>query len=186
MILLTFYKEIDEISQDFNQEFGHLSTAQLNWKINPSTWSIAQNINHLIVINQSYFSTVEQLKNGSYRLPLHGRIPLVTSLFGKMILDAVSPDRRKKMKTFPIWEPQQSDFSNDIITSFLNHQETLKNTIKFCSILMKQKVAISSPANKCIVYKLETAFQIMISHEKRHLEQAREVKTRMFTSLADQ
>jgi len=26
-----------------------------------------------------------------------------------------------------------------------------------------------------IVYKLETAFDIMVAHEKRHLEQAREI-----------
>jgi hypothetical protein len=34
---------------------------------------------------------------------------------------------------------------------------------------------ISSPANKNIEYKLETAFDIIVAHEKRHLEQAREV-----------
>jgi hypothetical protein len=34
---------------------------------------------------------------------------------------------------------------------------------------------ISSPANKIIVYKLEIAFDIIVAHEKRHLEQAREV-----------
>jgi hypothetical protein len=34
---------------------------------------------------------------------------------------------------------------------------------------------ISSPANKNIVYKLETAFDIIVSHEQRHLEQAKEI-----------
>jgi hypothetical protein len=41
--------------------------------------------------------------------------------------------------------------------------------------LVDKGTIISSPANKIIVYKLEIAFDIIVAHEKRHLEQAREV-----------
>jgi hypothetical protein len=41
--------------------------------------------------------------------------------------------------------------------------------------LVAKGTVIASPANKNIVYKLETAFDIIVSHEQRHLEQAKEV-----------
>jgi hypothetical protein len=40
---------------------------------------------------------------------------------------------------------------------------------------LEKGTVISSPANKYIVYKLETAFDIIVAHEERHLEQAKEV-----------
>jgi hypothetical protein len=40
---------------------------------------------------------------------------------------------------------------------------------------VERDVVISSPANRNIVYKLKTAFDIIMSHEQRHFEQAKEV-----------
>ncbi|MBK8565848.1 MAG: DinB family protein [Saprospiraceae bacterium] len=42
--------QLDEITGQFKADFGKLSLAELNWKPNPQTWSIAQNMEHLIVI----------------------------------------------------------------------------------------------------------------------------------------
>ena len=41
--------------------------------------------------------------------------------------------------------------------------------------MLGKGVVISSPANKNIVYKLETALDIITTHEKRHFEQARRI-----------
>ena len=47
--------------------------------------------------------------------------------------------------------------------------------VRGCKDLLEKGTVISSPANKNIVYKLENAFDIITTHEQRHLEQAREV-----------
>ncbi len=65
--------------------------------------------------------------------------------------------------------------SEDILQQFEKHQSELKQQIAFCEKLIGKGAVISSPANKNIVYKLETAFDIIVSHEERHLEQAKEV-----------
>ena len=49
-------EEIEKTTQDFIESFGGLNESQLNWKPNPQTWSIAQNINHLLVINKTYYT----------------------------------------------------------------------------------------------------------------------------------
>lgn len=90
-------------------------------------------------------------------------------------LNAVEPVRKKKMKTFPIWEPTASQVTDDILGQFEKHQTELKRQIETAKDLIEKGTIISSPANKNIVYKLETAFDIIVSHEQRHLEQAKEV-----------
>jgi len=168
-------KKIDETTNEFKESFGALSVEQLNFKPNAQTWSIAQNIDHLIVINETYYPVINSIREGNYKTPFLAKLGFMVSFLGKTILDAVQPDRKKKMKTFPIWEPAKSEISGDILSRFEKHQTDLKNLITGSKDLLEKRTVISSPANKNIVYKLETAFDIITTHEQRHLAQAREV-----------
>ena len=168
-------QSLDKSTQDFLEAFGSFTPEQLNWKPDPNTWSIAQNLDHLITINRTYFPVLDSLHEGTYKVPYHGKIGFVTSYLGKMILQGVGPDRKKKIQTFPIWEPSRSEINEDILQRFATHQEELKGYIQGSSNLLDQKVVISSPANKNIVYSLQSAFDIIVAHERRHLEQAKEL-----------
>lgn len=166
---------LGDISRQSITEFGSLTIEQLNWKPNLNTWSIAQNLDHLIVVNETYFPVLASLKAGTYTTPFIAKIGFMVSFLGKTVLNAVQPDRMKKMKTFPIWEPTASNVIGDILNRFQNHQNELIQKIEGARELVEKGVVISSPANKNIVYKLETAFDIIVSHEQRHLEQAKEI-----------
>lgn len=166
---------IDSTTEVFQTHYGSLTVEELNWKPNPGTWSIAQNIDHLIVINQTYFPILSELKSGSYKLPFIAKFGFMVSFFEKTVLNAVKPDRKKKMKTFPIWEPASSQISDNILEKFVEHQAELKRQIAASKVLLEKKVVISSPANKFIVYKLATAFEVIVTHEERHLAQSEEV-----------
>lgn len=167
-------QRIDNVTERVVSHFSDLTMEELNWKPDPDTWSIAQNLDHLITINESYFPILADLRLGKFEPPLMGKFGFMVSLFGKTILKSVQPDRKKKIKTFPIWEPRSSQIPADIVEKFKQHQAELKQQIDNSKKLIKQGAIISSPANKNIVYKLETAFQIIITHEQRHLVQAME------------
>jgi hypothetical protein len=167
--------QIDKITSDFKHSFGSLTISELNWKPNQNTWSIGQNLDHLIVINGTYHPVIKAVRAGTYRLPFLGKFDFMVSFMGRTVLNAVQPDRKKRMKTFPIWEPTKGDIKDDIWTRFEQHQNELKKLILSCSDLLDEGTVISSPANRNIVYKLETAFDIIVSHELRHFEQALEV-----------
>ena len=144
----------------------------MNWRPNPKAWSIAQNIDHLIRINESYFSQLEELHLGSFKAPFIGKLGFLVSFFGKSILKSVEPSNTKKISTFPIWQPSNSKIDGGILERFKAHQEKLKLEIKKSTDMIAQNAIISSPANKWIVYRLETAFDIIVLHEKRHLKQS--------------
>ena len=99
----------------------------------------------------------------------------MVSFFWKRVLEAVQSDRKKKTKTFPIWEPSSGQILKGILERFKKHQSELKKRIENSRDLVEREIIISSPANKNIVYKLETAFYIIVTHEKRHYEQSRVV-----------
>jgi hypothetical protein len=176
--------QIDDVTASFNNAFGQLTQEQLNQKPDPTAWSIAQNIDHLIVINSTYYPIIKQVKENRYQLPWLGKIGFLVSFLGKAILRSVQPDRKTRTKTFPIWEPAKSDIGSDILVRFAEHQERLKQMIISCADLLQTGTIISSPANKNIVYKLETAFDIIVAHERRHFEQAKEVYGRIRSQVS--
>jgi hypothetical protein len=168
-------QKIDRVTKAVVTEFGTLNQDQLNWKPHASVWSIAQNLDHLIVINTTYFNIPKQLRAGNYSLPWMAKFNFMVNFLGKTILKSVEPAAHKKIKTFPIWEPSKSKISGDVVPQFVLHQIQLKDLITNSTDLIERGAVISSPANRAIVYKLEMAFQIIAAHEERHLRQAREV-----------
>lgn len=166
---------IDHTTAEVIRKFGALSPDQLNLKPSPDTWSIAQNLDHLIVINSSYVPVIEAVREGMISLPFLARFGFWVKFCAKMILKSVNPDRQKKMDTFPIWEPSPAFLPDNIIQLFSEHQEALKKLLKESEDLIHSEQVIPSPANKNIVYTLGSAFEIIVTHEERHLAQAIEV-----------
>ncbi len=166
---------IDKTTAEVVSRFGALSPKQLNLKPSPDRWSIAQNLDHLIVINSSYVPVLQAVRENSLSLPFVAKLGFWPKFCAKMVLKSVSPDRQKKMDTFPIWEPSPVVLPDNIIQLFTDHQEALKTLISESKDLISDGQIISSPANKNIVYSLENAFEIIVTHEERHLNQATEV-----------
>ena len=167
--------QIDKTTSHFTESFGKLSEEELNWRPNGNTWSVAQNVHHLIAINETYYPVIEKVRSNHLSLPWIAGIGFMVTFFGNVILKSVAPDRKKRMKTFPLWEPSSSNISGDILERFRHHQDELKNLIQSSADLLNRGTIISSPANRNIVYRLNTAFDILVTHEMRHYNQAMEV-----------
>lgn len=157
----------------FEAAFDKLNEEQLNWKPHDNVWSIAQNIEHIIIINETYFPIFDAIYHNTYAKPFLSRISFIPSILGSFILKSVQPDRKNKIKTFPIWEPNRS--STGIINVLIEHHKTLITNIERINDRKLEKIIISSPANRHIVYSLSKALEIIATHEKRHLEQAKEI-----------
>lgn len=168
-------QDLNTTTQAFQTEFGGLSAEELNWKPNPKAWSIGQVMEHLIAVNRTYYPILDSLEAGTFKKPFLAKIPPVYKFFGNMILKGSEPTRKRKAKTFPMWEPTTSDVEPDILSRFTLEQQTLIDRIKSSKEFLERGAVIHSPVNRNIPYTLERAFDIITVHEKRHLNQAREV-----------
>lgn len=164
--------EIDLVSQKAKDSFEGLDKIILFQKPDNKTWSIAENLEHLIKVNSSYFPIFKKLKEGKFRAAFISKIGFFTKLFGEMIYKSVSDGGKKKVRTFSLWEPQIQDQNFDILEKFLFHQEDLKDWISELEMFINKGEIIHSPANPLIVYSLPRALDIIVAHEKRHLDQA--------------
>lgn len=168
-------EQIDTITQNFNSAFGELTADELNEQPLPGKWGIAQHIDHLIVLNNSYLAMIEACRKGTHQPPWLANLGFIPAALGNMLLKAVQPSNPKRTQTFPMWEPRQEAFDADILGQFEQHQVWVKQAITDSKDLLKAGAIISSPANRYIVIKLATVYDILISHEQRHYELAYEV-----------
>jgi hypothetical protein len=167
-----WHTKIDYITKEFKERFSDLSTQEINQKPSADSWSVAENLQHLIAVNESYFPTFVQLSEGKYKAPFIAKIPMLVNAMGKLILKSVSPIRQKKIKTFPVWEPAQGKIEGDIIKRFSDQQNKLKSWVEKLEPNIAKGAIIASPANQSVVYTLEKAIEIIVSHEHRHLNQS--------------
>ncbi len=160
-----------QLSKEYKTVLATVDDRTFNTKPNAQTWSVAEVIDHVIKTNESYFPTIADLKAGKHKVPALGRIGFINNFFGNFILSAVEPTRKRKVKTFPVWEPSVSGLDRSLEQKFYTHQEEFARLIESCAPQLEQGALISSRANKNIVYKLDKAFDILVAHEERHLNQ---------------
>jgi hypothetical protein len=170
--------QVDAISEEAAWRFAKLSREQLNWKPAPEQWSIAQCLDHLIVTNRQYIPQIEAIIEGKKRTTFWERLPWLPHFFGRLIIQSVDPARQKKVKTFDVFEPRQSDIPLSIVEDFRRHNEVLKSMMHRSDHVDHKKSIITSPAASYITYSLHDAFQFMVLHEKRHINQARKLTER--------
>ncbi|WP_165395234.1 DinB family protein [Flagellimonas allohymeniacidonis] len=164
---------IDKITQEFEQYFDNLGLDYMNCQPNIHTWSIAQNIEHLIVTNESYALVIRSVRQGTCKLPPYARFDFAVDFFGRRVLNAVQSDNKRKLRTFKVWRPGSGASEKGILDRFIKHQSDLKIMRANAMDLVHEKVVIPSPGNPKIVYTLGMAFEIILAHERRHLEQAK-------------
>jgi hypothetical protein len=172
--ITAWHQEVDDISAEFKRQFSDLTIQELNRKPNAATWSVAENLEHIIAVNQTYFPVMEQLHAGKYKPHPLAKIPLYVNFMGNTLLKSVGPDRRKKMKTLPVWEPRTAAADPEILKKFIEHQEQLKQLMRRATPFVTKRTVISSPANRNILYTVDKAFDIILAHERRHFNQATE------------
>lgn len=171
--------QISKNTSMFREAFGKLDAQKLNLKPDSKTWSIAQVIDHLIKTTDSYLPVFDQLNKGTYTVPFTGRFAFLRNFFAKLIKGSVEPERKRKVKTFPVWEPTQSNVPGDILEQFEKNQQKLSELITANRRLIEAGTPISSPANKHIVYPLNDAIDIIVMHQVRHFNQAKEILQRI-------
>lgn len=170
---MNWIKELEKINSEVKETFGALTVEKLHAKPDSRKWSVAENLQHLIQVNESYFPIFERLQKGTFQHAFIGNFGFFRKLFGNMIYKSVADGGKKKIKTFPLWEPKSIDKDEDIVEKLLQQQQILNNWIVTLQPWIEKEAIIHSPANKVIVYTLPKALDIIVAHEKRHLNQAK-------------
>ena len=153
-----------------------LSDAQLNWKPAPDQWSIAQCLEHLTAASSGfnpYF--VAALARGRQRFAAASPPTYEPSLMGRWLIKHVEPESPRKLGAPKIFRPSVSNV-HDALESFLEQQKTFLKFVGETDGIDYNRTRLRSPVTPLVRYTLADAYVITVSHEQRHLQQARRVR----------
>jgi hypothetical protein len=156
--------------------FSNLSFNQFNWNPSPNSWSIAQCLNHLFISDNSYFSYLQNIIDGNYKMSLWEKYSPFTSMLGKAMVSQLQEEVKRKMKTNRKLVPAKDFKEINFIAEYLANLESFLDYIFKCKMVDLDNTIITSPFIGIITYNLRDAFKFLIQHEHRHINQAIRVK----------
>ena len=169
------FDEAEAVAGDARTLFGHLNQEQLNWKPDADSWSVAQCLDHLINSNRSYDPAFDLILKGAYRKTFMHRLPFLPGFFSRILIKAVSPDARRKLKAPGLAQPSSSSIDPQIIELFVTNQRETLAKMKLLEDRDPAEMIITSPFLSVAVYSLLDAFRLMVAHSRRHFDQAQRV-----------
>jgi hypothetical protein len=161
------------VADETRRVFGQLSAEQINWKPSEGEWSIGQCFDHLVISNRPFFQIVGEILEGRQRPRGWERMPLLPRFFGKLLINTLRPDSRRKVNARPAFYPSTSHIPAGIITSFVEQQDRLLDLMEATRGLNLDGITITSPVVRVITYSLMDAYRIIVVHEQNHFVQAR-------------
>jgi hypothetical protein len=168
------------LSNEVKSEFSSLSHDQLFWNPDKNSWSIAQCLAHINAFHSFYIPAFnERIKNSRFQEPSEyfQSSPLGNSTYVKVKLGKVKNVKRK-LRSPKDYNPliNENLKTVDVITEFLAFQENLLQVFEDARKINIRKTKSSFSVRPIVKLRMGDAFQYMIYHTERHVEQARKIK----------
>ena len=161
-------------------EFKDLSEEQLYWNPDRNSWSIAQCLAHLNAFHRFYVPVFEErIKNSRFQEEeeLFQSSPLGNSTYMKVRLGKLKNVKRK-LKSPKDYNPliNTNLKTENVLEDFEKYQSYLIDLIERAKSINIRKTKMSFSKRPIVRLRIGDAFQYIVYHGERHIEQAKRIK----------
>ncbi len=173
--LRELYDQFDRIREDAERLAQTLSEGQANWRPGPGRWSVAECLAHLNETADCYLAAIDRgLDRGEAR-NLTGKGPFRYRWFGRWFVRQLEPPPKRAFKAPAMFAPRSDLGLADVAQRFLAAQAHLQARLLRANGLHLARIKVTSPVSRWIRFELGQCFNVVASHERRHLWQAHQV-----------
>ena len=175
--LRDYLRQFEEAKSSAGILVEGLSEEQFLWSPAPQGWSIAECFGHLNATAESYFPVIDRaildgrdnglLGDGPFR---HG---FLVNRFVKMMQP---PPRRRFKVPGSIFNPKVDTPAEMTCERFITHQDSLMKRVRDADGLDLALVRLISPVSRWFRMSLGQCFNLIATHQRRHLWQAARVR----------
>ena len=167
--------ELSAIARDAQSVFGLFDAHQLNWRADAANWSVAQCFDHLLNANREMFQAVNAATDGSSPPTVWQRLPVLPRVLGLMLIKSQMPEAKRKLRAPRKAEPASSAIDPRIIERFVAYQHEAAGVVRSLDGRDVARIIMVSPFVSFITYSVLDGCRLIVTHERRHFEQARRV-----------
>ncbi len=170
-----FRRQFEQLAGDGDALVGPLSDRQFFWQPRPDAWSIAQCLDHLNVTARIYLPLLDEGIADAIRQGLYGEGPFKYNWMGRLFVALTEPPPRFRVKSPAVFHPPPARTRHEIVAAFPAYQVQYIDRLRQANGLDLARARVRSVAASWIRMPLGSGFALMLSHERRHLWQARRV-----------
>ena len=155
------------------EQFKRIGEEQLNWKPDPSRWSILECLEHLNRYGDFYIPEITLRINKAEKT---GQQIFKSGILGNYFAKSMLPkEKLNKMKTFKSMNPVGSKLDKLVVEKFIDQQKKLLHLLDKARNINLNTVKTSISISTWIKLRLGDTFRVVIYHNQRHMIQAEKV-----------
>jgi hypothetical protein len=171
-----YQQQFARLKKEAEELIAGLNPYGFNWHPAPGDWSIAECLDHLIVVGNLLIPAMDEAIRTAREQNLVGAGPFPYGIRGKLFIRAQEPPVKRKTRTFPGYVPPTARRTEDVQREFMELQDRLIERVKAADGQDLSKMLIRSPAVSWLKFNAAVWFAATAAHERRHLWQARRIK----------
>lgn len=147
----------------------------LKWKSDVESWNILECLEHLNLYGEFYLNEIDKaISKAKTLIEENFKSGFLGNYFSKSMLPK---EKLNKMKTFKDKNPMNSNLDMQMVfDEFINQQMKMLDLLNKARKVSLNKTKIKTSFSALIKLKLGDAFQFVVNHNKRHLEQIERIK----------
>jgi hypothetical protein len=170
-----FRLQFEELANEADAMTSALTDEQFNWRPPSGGWTVAQCIDHLNVTAREYLPKLDEGIADAIRRGLYGEGPFHYTVLGRLFVWSQQPTTKLKYKATKAFEPSPGRRRQETLAAFRAYQVQLVDRLRQANGLDLARARVSSPVVNLLRMPLGSGFALVVAHERRHLQQARNV-----------
>jgi hypothetical protein len=171
-----FLLQLLAVDQDVPGVAGGLSASQFNWRVDGGRWSIGQCIEHLNLTTERYLPVLHKAQADARAKDWLRTGPFALGFFERWFLQFMEPPVRRRTRTSPAFVAGPNLDPLTTLERFARLQSGLRECIREAEGLDLKRIKVRSQFGP-ISWTLNGTYAILLAHERRHIWQARQVRT---------
>lgn len=155
-----------------------LTVEQGTLRPSPTSWSIAECLDHLATTNRVYLVPMNE---AAMRGRVEGKLrrgPALPGIVGRWFVSTLEPPVKPgfRMKSPRVVRPQSAPGLSQALADFLASQEEIRLFLHTFADLDLAGIRFVNPLIRGVRFSVATGLNNILAHERRHLWQARQVR----------
>jgi len=178
--------ELRKLAEEFGQMkidaavfLSGVTDKEFNKKPDTKKWSIAECIDHLIIVGYDYSGMFEDGLKLAEEKNLRSSGNFKNSWFAQRFINSVEPPVRIKARVPRKWMPAAKINKAKATTAIMQLQDRWIELIIRSVGLDISRIKLPSPPTKLIKFSAFETLGVQSAHQRRHLEQAKKVKNKL-------
>lgn len=177
-----YHTQFEAARETYRSLTGDLTDDQFNWRPGEERWSVAECIDHLVMLGTLMNKNIDLGIAQAEERDLRSDGPFKYGALGNIFVRAAGSSekaRKRKLKAPRIYTPTSNHTLSRLTAAFDELQLEFLTRVQRANGLDLARVKVPSPATRLIRLSLGQWFALLAGHQERHLAQAQEVRAQL-------